>query len=236
MRKATRIVSVLVTMCLVTSLLLAGSTPASASPGLITKTEHVRLGCKMSIDFPEQNFHEVLKDPIFGTTLAELTLKVAGTIHLEIDYGADITFSYDPADLVPGGILPVSITYMPTNDSGPEISFSAVADVDIRASALYVFSLHYNWPNTTFVQATGEFIAPLGWEIPLALVPLSGNKLWIKDPVFGANIVSLQLGGLLQLLSVPSGSETGLGGAAAGIFVTGGLPTGDLLTRPILEW
>ncbi len=232
MRKHIKIISTLITVCLVTTMVLAGVTPASASPGIITKTEHVRLGCKIDIpvDMHFQDSHYEL-----GVYIAGLDLSVNGAIQLEMDMGADITFSYDPADLVPGGILPVSIKYQPTNDSGPELSFKVIADVDVEVYGLFAVKLlDEHWPNATFVQASGDFLAPMDGEIPLALVPLSGSKLWID--LLGVDIVSLQLGGLLQLLQTPSGSETGLGGAAAAMFVTGGLPTGDYATRPVLEW
>lgn len=232
MRKDRRIVSVLITMCLVTTMVLAGATPASASPGIVTKTEHVRLGCKMDIPF-EKNFKKDHYDWL-GIYVAGLDLNVNGAIHLEMDMGADITYSYDPANLVPGGILPVSISYMPTNDSGPEMFFKVIADVHVKVyGPLALKLLDEHWSNATFVQASGDFRAPLGPEPP-ALVWLSGSKLWID--LLGVDIVSLQLGGLLQMPSVPSGSVSGLGGAAAAMFVTGGLPTGDYATRPILEW
>jgi hypothetical protein len=234
MSRVTRIISVAVVMCLLVTMICAAAKPASASPGIVTQTKHVRLGCRMDMPFSKSIHDETW---VLGSYVAGLTMDFNGVIHLEMDMGADITFSYDPAKVVPGGILPVSITYMPTNDSGPELSFSVVGDLHAQAWGLWAIPLFdYYWPSVTFVQASGDFVAPLDGEIPLALVPLSGSKMWIKEPVFGINVVSLQLGGLLQLPAVPSGSVSGLGGAAAAMFVTGGLPTGDLLTRPILEW
>lgn len=206
--------------------------------GIVTQTKHVRLGCKMDIPF-QKNIHEEQWDYFLGfwTYIAGLDLDLDGTIHLEMDMGADISISYDPADFVPGGILPVSITYTPTNDSGPEISFSVTSDVDIEAAGLYAIPLlHYQWTDTTFIQTSGDFIAPLGPDMPPALVPLTGDKFWVKDPVFGINVISLQLAGLLQMIGTPPGDVSGLGGAASGILVAGGWPTGELATRPVLEW
>src|SRR5512146_1267803 len=102
---------------LLSFLLLTG--PAGAD--VVTQTQHVRLGFSSSFPISDTRSDSV--------TCASYSFSVDGAANLAVNMGADITFSYDRKDIVPGGNVPIQITYTPTNDDGPELSVNAAADV-----------------------------------------------------------------------------------------------------------
>jgi len=59
----------------------------------------------------------------------------SGNATFAIDLGADLTFSYDRADIVPGGAVPIQVTYTPTNDPTHEVTVNAAADVSLSTES-----------------------------------------------------------------------------------------------------
>src|SRR5690606_37734851 len=85
--------------------------------------EHVRLGFRAAFPISDNRGESV--------TCASYSFSVNGSANLAVDMGADVAFSYDRADLVPGATVPVQVTYTPTNDDGPELAVDASADVSM---------------------------------------------------------------------------------------------------------
>jgi hypothetical protein len=216
------------------SLVALGLAP-TASADVVTHTEHVRLGFTTSQPF---TFH---RSDTSCLGLCSYSLDYDATATLTVDLGADITVSYDRADVQPGATVPISITYTPTNDSGNELSANVSGDLTLD------FTGCLNCPATfgfTMLSANADFTAPIGGAGPVA-VPISSDTITISSP-FG-DIASGQLSGSVTLGAVAptSGSIAGLGGAAALLNVSdGGLsaianpvnPPIILGDRGIAEW
>ncbi len=201
----------------------------------VSHSEHVRLGFTTSQPF---TFH---RDDSSCLGLCSYSLDYAGTATLTVDMGADVTVSYDRADVRPGATVPVSITYTPTNDPGDELSARVSGDLTLD------FTGCLDCPATipfTLLDASGDFVAPLGAAAPVS-VPISSSTITISWP-FG-DLASGQLSGSLTLGPVapaPS-SFAGLGGADAVLAVSGGTLTAIanpvnapiiLANRGVAEW
>jgi hypothetical protein len=74
----------------------------------VSGPHHVRLGFEAG--FP---VNDMRADSV---TCVSYSATITGMGTLAIDMGADITFSYDRADVVPGGSIPIQVTLHPTND------------------------------------------------------------------------------------------------------------------------
>jgi Bacterial TSP3 repeat len=148
------------------------------------------------------------------------------TASVTADIGATVSFSYDRADVIPGQNVPVTITYTPTSDPGADLSINATADVFVDCSVCQSATLN----NFTLISGSGDFVAPLSGDAPVN-IPLSSDTILIEDPIFGTDLVSGSLSGTLTLAPVGP-SLPGLGGAAAGVGVTGA----SLAGLPVVEW
>jgi hypothetical protein len=183
----------------------------SALADVVTQTKHVQLGFTTSQPFA---FH-TSDSSCLG--LCSYDLNYDATATLTARMGADVTVSYNRADVRPGATVPVSVTYTPTNDAGNELRARISGDVTLD------FTGCLNCPATfqfTLLDASGDFTAPIGGGS--VNVPISSDTITISSP-FG-NLASGHLSGSLSLGPVvpTSGSVAGLGGADALLNVSGG--------------
>jgi hypothetical protein len=236
------------------ALLAATAGPAAAA----TSTQHARLGLTTSFAFNEElDCFDDPSDPgnyciegIFGEDLAGYFFGLSGSANVSIDLGADLTLTYDRNDLVPGGSVPVTLTYTPTNDPGPEVSIGSsatlTAQVDITTAGfielcsllppicpvLAILDTINEQVNVTIAEDTLDFTAPLAAGDPSGV--LSGASTPVVLSFAGLDLIEAQLESSLTLSAdppVPGAAFPGLGGAAAAIAVTGGDLTS--LTNPV---
>src|SRR5262245_19084844 len=85
--------------------------------------QHVRLGFQASFPLSDMKSDSV--------TCVSYSASFTGTATFAVDLGADLTLSYDRADIVPGGAVPLQVTYTPTNDATHEVTLHAAADVSL---------------------------------------------------------------------------------------------------------
>ena len=212
---------------------------------MVSPPQHLRLGFRS--DFP---FSVGRSDSV---TCASYSFDVTGSASMVVDMGADVTFSYDRGDLIPGGNVPVQVTYAPTNDAGPEVSVSASATVTmsvnvdkgcivglclldpvglcitVSALAAAVESFSGQLANFSLVSATGDFTAPLGAASPV-VVPGTGDTVVLQ--FVGNDLLRATPVSSLTLAPTPPGAFPGLGGASALLSASGA--TAPLI--PIIEW
>src|SRR5262249_46539308 len=161
-------------------------------------TQHVRLGFQATFPFSDTKSGQV--------PCVSYSASFNGTGSLVVDLGADITVSYDRADIVPGGNVPIHVTYTPTNDAGPEVTVNAAADVDFStdlddaciggvvagcvllplpicplliAIAVELDTFHDEFNNFNVISAMGDFKAPLGADPPI-VVPGTGDSATLQ--------------------------------------------------------
>ena len=182
-------------------------------------TEHRRLGFTTSFAIADG-----LSDSEFCISYSA---SFDGTAELAVDMGADFTFSYDRADLVPGGSVPIQVTYQPTNDAGPEVTANASADVtmDVEiddlclagagalcflgdplacaalAIAATLDSFEGELDDFDVIAASGDFVAPLGSD-PAVIIPSTGNTATLQFA--GQNLVSATPVSTITLAPTPS--------------------------------
>jgi len=225
------------------ALLLAYSAPIANAASPVTLNDHVALGFDATIPFSASksgggDICFLGAPPIGGATYS---VSINGSANVRMDMGADVSLTYDREDLQAGGSLPVSVSYTPTDDGGAEVSVSASA-VGTASGELVVCVPGIPNPSDSIsvnLTASGSqsFAAPLAGDAPIT-VPVSSNTVTLAlfNP-FGSDldIVSVHAEGSITLAPVPSGSLPGLGGAAAGIDVSG---AGTLASPalPVLEW
>ncbi len=144
-----------------------------------------------------------------------------------LDMGADVSLSYEREDVIPGGSVPLQITYTPTDDAGNE------ASVDITGTATVDFTGCIDCPaNIAFTAASGagSFTAPLDGD---ANVNIAGSSSEFSLEVAGIKLASATIGSTLTLsAAAPVVGVAGLGGAMATVAVTGATLTDSDLTLP----
>lgn len=214
-------------------------------------TEHRRLGFTTSFAVAD------------GRSDSEFCISYSadfdGTADLAVDMGADFTFSYDRADLVPGGSVPVQVTYQPTNDAGPELTANASADVTmdveiddaclVGAGALCFFgdllacaalaiaatldSFEGELDDFDVIAASGDFAAPLGTD-PAVVIPGTGSTATLQFA--GQNLATATPVSSITLAPTPLGAVPGLGGGVALLTATGATLSSPSPLIPVLEW
>ena len=225
------------------ALLLATTAPVARAASPVTLTDHLALGFQASFPFSASksgggSFCVLGLPPIGGATY---NVSINGSANVAMDMGADVALTYDREALVPGGSLPVQVSYTPTDDGGTEVTVSATATGTASGTIIVCNPLIPNPSDSISVNLTASgsatFAAPLSGDAPVS-VPVSSNTvtLQIFNP-FGANldVVSVRAEGTITLSPVASGTLPGLGGAAAGIDV-GGAGTLGSPALPVLEW
>lgn len=216
---------------------LGKDSEADASPDIVEVTQHVRLGFDAEFDFGDSRSDVI--EGIFGEDLISYNFGVNGTADIVADMGVDITVRYDRANIVPGGTVPVEITYTPTNDAGDEVSLSGdgtlVADVDVTAAGFVelcgIFppicpalvalnTIDAEVDGFTLGAGTADFAAPMAGDAPV-VVPGTGDSLVMS--FLGLDLVSATLNSSLTLSPSPpaGGAFPGLGGGGAALAVTG---------------
>jgi len=215
-----RITTVVVTLSLL-------AIPVSAGAVDTTLSDHVRLG--FSAELP---IGETLSDECC-LGLGEYTVGFSGEASLVMDMGADLAVTYDLADLVDGGSMPVAIAYTPTNDAGPELSLDVGGDFSFDFCLVGLICDGDSVSDVTFVAGTGDFTAPLAGD-PAVNVPLSSDTLEFFIGPF--KIADAHIEGDLDLAPVAPGAVSGLGGAAAGLAASGSGTLTAPAPIPLVEW
>lgn len=201
-----------------------GSAPALlAQP--VSQTDSVRLGFSATGAFTQS-----LSDSCCLDTLS-YDIDINANVQILTDLGADITFTYDRSSLVPGGSVPFQLQYTPTADGPVDFSVSAAGPVTVD------FTGCLNCPATvdlTLLAGSADFVAPLSGDPPVN-VPLNSSTVTLSAPIIG-DLMSAHFGGSLTLAPAGSGGFPGLGGAAAGVAVTGATLTSPPSILPVVEW
>jgi hypothetical protein len=221
-----------------------------AASEIVTVPQHLRLGFSTGFDISDSRNESV--------TCASFSFDINGAANLTVDMGADLAFSYDRADILPGGNVPIQITYTPTNDAGPEVSANAEADVTmdvdvddgcivaliaacvlvpnplcvpLGALAAALESFEGELDNFDLISAVGDFTAPLGAD-PAVVVSGTGDNATLQ--FVGADLARAASVTNITLSPTPAGAFPGLGGAAALLGVSGATLASPLI--PALEW
>jgi hypothetical protein len=229
--------------------------PIRAQEIVTPPAQHLRLGFRTS--FP---INAVRNDSV---TCVDYNFSVVnGTARLAVDMGADVAFSYDRKDLLPGGSVPIQVTYTPTNDDGPELSVDATGDVMMGVNVddvclvaviaacaaslgLDVFSCSLaalgaaldsfsgELDHFDLISASGDFTAPLG-AVPPVSVPGTGGSATLQ--FLGTALARATPVSNITLAPTPTGGLPGLGGAVALLGVSGATLTSPSPIIPVLEW
>ncbi|HEX6286866.1 MAG TPA: hypothetical protein VFZ80_05230, partial [Acidimicrobiia bacterium] len=201
--------------------------PLPASALDVTQSEHVQLGFTAELPISETISESCCLDT------GEYTVEFDGEATLMVDMGADLEVTYDLADLVDGGSMPIALEYTPTNDAGPELTLDVSGDFGLDFCLLLIICDGDTVSDVTFVAGAGDFTAPLAGDAPV-LIPLSSDTLEFFVGPF--KVADAHIEGDLSLAPVPSGSFPGLGGAAAGLAVGGSGTLTDPAPIPMVEW
>ncbi len=219
-----KLVSLLIATFLLTGISIASvGVVHAATP--VTLTKHVDLGFKASIPVNLQT-GDVCDFSFLGVCLFHHNIGFVGTASITMDLAADVAITYDPSQLVPGGSLPVTVTYTPT-PGGSSASFD-ISGVEPSGNISIDYTFCSNCPfvhDFTVASGGATFTAPMGADSPIT-IPGTGSSI-----NFG-NVISATVGSSITLAPAPSGLFPGLGGAAALASVTGATTTQVL---PI-EW
>ncbi len=219
-----KFLSILIAVFIFTGLTAASLNPVHATtPATITK--HIDLGFTASIPINLQTGD--VCDFSLGGCVFSHNLGFVGTADIKVDLGADLSISYDPSLLVPGGSLPVTVTYTPTS-GGSSALFNIAGSGPGKGLTLSFTGCTSCPTDAPFTVASGgaTFTAPMGADSPIT-IPGSGSSLNI-----GPDLMSVTIGSSITLAPAPAGSLPGLGGAAALVQVTGAT-TSQLLP---VEW
>jgi hypothetical protein len=219
---------------------------------VMSPPHHRRLGFMTSFPVADSRSDSI--------TCVSYSFSVNGNANLAVNMGADVTFSYDRADVVPGGNVPIHITYTPTNDAGPELAVEAAADVvmdvDVDTACLVgagtlcaltgdpiacaavaiglaLDSFSGELDDFDLISAMGDFTAPLGGDPPV-VVPGTGDSAVLQ--FVGVNLVRATPVSSITLAPTPSGAFPGLGGAVALVSVSGADLVSPPSLVPVLEW
>jgi hypothetical protein len=215
---------------------------------VVTVDRQVRLGFNTSVPFVDSRNGSELGG------LVTYHIGFDGTAQLTADMGVNLSLSYNRADLVPGGTVPVQISYTPVDLPGSEFSLDVTADatadvdVDLAAEIAICFAFPPACPfliildniggdlnNFTVIAGDGNFAAPLDAEAP-AVIPLGGDTAALQF-FTGDNLVEASAEGSITLSPVGPGALPGLGGGAAAATATGATVVGGLLPNvAVLEW
>jgi hypothetical protein len=214
----------IIVLAIVLSLL---AIPVSAGALDNTLSQHVRLGFAAQLPINEN----ISDDCCLGA--GEYTVGFVGNASLVVDMGADLDVTYDLADLVDGGSMPLAIAYTPTNDAGPELSLDVGGDFSFDFCLLGLICDGDSVSGVTFAAGTGDFTAPLSGD-PAVNVPISSDTLQFFIGPF--KIADAHIEGNLGLAPVAPGAFPGLGGAAAGLEVDGSGTLTSPAPIPMLEW
>jgi hypothetical protein len=189
--------------------------PARAT-GPVTITKHADLGFKTSL--PVDVDTGVGSPPCLLNVVFCLfhgAVAFHGTLTAHVTMGADVALTYNPDDLnTPGGPLPVSVKYTPTTN-GSTVSYS------LSGNMTFNFDGCSGCPTTLPFSATSaanSFTAPMDSDAPITI---PGTSTGLTLSVGSLDVITASLGSTLTLAPAPSGGLPGLGGAAAGIQVTG---------------
>jgi hypothetical protein len=190
--------------------------PAQANPDPVTITKHANLG--FSTSTPVNADTGVASPPCLLNVVVCLfhgAVAFHGTLTAQVKLGTDVALTYDPADLnTPNGPLPVSVQYTPT-PGGSSVSYS------LSGTMTFNFDGCLNCPATlpfTASSAPSTFTAPMGLDGPITI---PGSSSGITLNVAGLDVITASLGSSLTLGPAGPGLFPGLGGAAAGVQVTG---------------
>jgi hypothetical protein len=205
--------------------LLAVSVPAVALD--VTQSEHVRLGFTAQLPIDET----ISDSCCLGA--GDYEIEFDGQASLVVDMGADLDVTYDLADLVGGGSMPIAIAYTPTNDTGPELTVDVAGDFAFDFCLLGLICDGDSVSDVTFAAGSGDFIAPLAGDAAVD-VPLNSDTLEFFIGPF--KIADAHIVGNLNLAPVASGALPGLGGAAAGLAVDGSGTLTAPSPIPMVEW
>lgn len=182
--------------------------PASASQVPVTLTRHVNLGFNTST--PIAANPTACLATVFGLCVFSFNINFVGTASVSASIGADVSMTYNPANLVPGGRVPVQLTYTPTPGGSS-------ASVNLSGIAIVNFTGCLNCPAVlpvTLGSGSGTFSAPLGSD-PSVTIPGSGSTVSVDSLISGTLVSSLTLS------PAPPGTVPGLGGATAMVAVSG---------------
>jgi hypothetical protein len=211
--------------------------------------QHVRLGFQAT--FPVSDMKSGSEPCV------SYSASFSGNATYAVDLGADLVFSYDRADIVPGGAVPIQVTYTPTNDPTHEASLGASADVSLStdvdtgclvglgvacalldpvacavlALAAEIDTFHDQLNNFDVISAMGDFTAPLMGDPPIN-IPGTGDSATLQ--FVGLDILKATPVSTLTYGPTPSGAFPGLGGAVALLSASGATLTSPAL--PVLEW
>ena len=223
--------------------------PSTATAATVeSRTTHVRLG--FTSTFP---INDGMKEGVAGV---DYEFSATGTATLAVALGADITVAYDRKDLVPGGTVPVDVTFTPTDDPGPEFDLDVradlVADVDVSAGT-YVAACVPGSPlnplcpllatldtvdervaGFQLAGVTGDFVAPLGADAP---VVLNGTGDGATLRFAGLDLLGARMAANVTVGPVGPGAVPGLGGAVTVARSTGAaLVGGETPAVDVLGW
>jgi hypothetical protein len=209
--------------------------PATALAAPVSQTIHRQLGFQATVPFDETDDDSIEVCAPFCVDVASYSVRAVGTANIRVALGFDVTFTYDPADVVPGGSVPISVTYTPTNDAGDELSIDVEADITFEGCVIEVICDGGTLNNVTLAEGSGSFTAPMSGDAPVN-VPLDSDQI-ILSTITG-EIARAEMNGSLTLGPVPSGALPGLGGAAAVVGVTGATLTSPLIVPGfgVTEW
>jgi hypothetical protein len=189
--------------------------PAHASSP-VTITKHANLGFRTSIPVDVDtgvSSPPCLLDVVF--CLFHGAIAFHGTLTAHVTLGTDVALTYDPNDLnTPGGPLPVSVKYTPT-PGGSTVSYS------LNGNMTFNFDGCSGCPETLPFNATSAantFTAPMDSDAP---VTIPGTSSGLTLNVGSLDVITASLASSLTLAPAPSGGLPGLGGAAAGVQVSG---------------
>ncbi|MGH2445417.1 MAG: hypothetical protein ACRDGD_05185 [Candidatus Limnocylindria bacterium] len=210
--------------------------PATALAATVSQTFHHQLGFEADVPFDqtESDSSEVCLP--FCVEVASYSVHAVGTAHVRVALGVDVTFSYDTADVLPGGSVPISVTYTPTDDAGNEVSIDVEADtLSFNGCVVAVICDGGTLTDVTLAQGSSSFAALMSGDAPVN-VPLDSDTI-ILSTITG-EIARAELAGSLTLGPVPSGALPGLGGGAAVVGVTGAELTAPVIVPGfgVTEW
>ncbi|HEX5591255.1 MAG TPA: hypothetical protein VFX65_13270 [Candidatus Limnocylindrales bacterium] len=209
---------------------------ALANPDPVTMTVHRQLGFEADVPFNEGDSDSEDVCLPLCVEVASYSVNAVGTAHIRVALGIDVTFSYDPADVLPGGSVPISVTYTPTDDPGNEVSIQVEADtISFQGCVVEVICDGGTLHDVTLAQGSANFAALMSGD-PAVVFPLSSDTINLDSPV--GRIASASLDGDMTLGPVPSGGFPGLGGGAAVVGVTGATLTSPVVVPGfgITEW
>ena len=206
---------------------------ASAGP-VVTSTQHKALGFEAHYPFSESRSDSKDLCPFVPPGLPaglSYSVGVTGSASVLVNTGTDLTFSYDKADVVAGGILPLHITYAPTSGSVIHVSVPISIHVEgcIKDCFLPDLCDGITVP-CAFEAGPASFTPPLTGDAPVT-IPISSCTISLN--IAGVvDVGNAHVEGSVTLAPVPAGGLA-LGGAIGGYGVTGPASTSGV---PLLEW